>query len=284
MNGYDLKGLAHRALGARGNILKLRFPDESGVARTAYVPDDALWGLMREFFLLKIYQGLGVDLDRRFPVVVDAGAHVGLFSVLLSPRADRVVAIEASPYNFNLLENNLLVNQIDNVTPVNAALWTMEGEVGFQTSESSLEGFVSQEGARRVPTLTLNQLLAEYDRISLLKLDIEGSEVEVLMGASDDALSRVDTILGELEVEPGRRAEVDALIEKLQRLGFRTRVVDKTEVYRPSRVIDVVRNWSALRGHLLLKALQIAYVAAPISKPILKGKYDQVLLFSAERV
>jgi FkbM family methyltransferase len=54
--------------------------------------------------------------------VVDAGAHVGLFSLAASTFAKEVISLEPHPVNFKLLQLNLEINNTRNIISINKAL------------------------------------------------------------------------------------------------------------------------------------------------------------------
>ena len=68
---------------------------EEGVELRCTVNEDNLWIAVKDNLLLAEYEREGVSLRDVSGVVVDAGAHVGVFSLLASVHARSVVAIEA---------------------------------------------------------------------------------------------------------------------------------------------------------------------------------------------
>src|SRR5579885_1432959 len=55
-------------------------------------------------------------------IVLDAGANVGIFSILASRKAHKVIAIEPDPENYGYLLKNIEANHAENIIPVNIAL------------------------------------------------------------------------------------------------------------------------------------------------------------------
>ncbi|MES1243473.1 MAG: FkbM family methyltransferase [Acidobacteriota bacterium] len=148
-------------------------------------------------------------------VIVDGGANIGASSVdfaLRYPDA-RIIAIEPEEHNFQLLVRNSM--PFPNIFPVRGALWCKKacvqvidggsGAWGFQTVEGDLDG---RSVMQTVPAVTVDGLMEEYgiSFIDILKLDIEGSEVEVLE-TSASWLPRVDTLILELheDIRPSCR-------------------------------------------------------------------------------
>lgn len=144
--------------------------------------------------------------------IVDAGAYTGLSTAYFAMRYPdaMIIAIEPSGENFALLTRN--VSKLRNVCAINAALWNASGSLlltdpgrdywGLTVEELGIDVSVDRTGsvpASKVNALTISDIISKYeiDRINLLKLDIEGSEREVLSNAQP-WIDRVDAISVEL--------------------------------------------------------------------------------------
>lgn len=120
------------------------------------------------------------------PVILDAGAHVGM-SVLwwkrLFPRA-HVVAVEPSVANLALLRRNL--EGVDGVTVLHAALAGQEGRLRLDAPASgSAATHVHADGrGDDVAATTVGHIMASLgaDELLIAKIDIEGSEAQVFAG------------------------------------------------------------------------------------------------------
>jgi FkbM family methyltransferase len=115
--------------------------------------------------------------------IVDAGAHIGMSSILFAlkyPTA-RIIAIEPEPSNFAALIRNTAPYKT--ITPIQAALWREDGEVGLGASIAHPKGAfqIVENGQQRVRAITMDTLMREtgIDSIDLLKVDIEGAEIEL---------------------------------------------------------------------------------------------------------
>lgn len=125
-------------------------------------------------------------------VFVDIGANIGYDTLLASARVGRagqVVAIEASPRTFELLQRNLALNAASvNVRAVNAAVSDKpgtlalyevnKGNIGAATTLASRGGTLTAS----VEALPLDQILTadEIQRLRLIKMDVEGAEPPIL--------------------------------------------------------------------------------------------------------
>lgn len=135
-------------------------------------------------------------------VIVDAGAHVGLFSILVAranPRC-RVVALEPFSENHECLVLNLRAAGASNVTPLRMALGA-EGfgsmlAVGDRSIDHMLSRSPDPTSSDPIPVVPLDRLfdLAGTDRLAMLKCDIEGSEYDAFDSATSATLGRIDRL------------------------------------------------------------------------------------------
>jgi FkbM family methyltransferase len=126
-------------------------------------------------------------------IVIDAGAHVGYYSLLAARRvgpAGKVYAFEPDPANYQLLLDNIELNGYSNITAVNAALSNQEGHstLFLTTLDTGRHSLYRQDlplkGSVDVPATTLDAFLAAegWPNVGLVKVDVEGSEADLLDG------------------------------------------------------------------------------------------------------
>ena len=153
------------------------------------------------------------------PVILDVGANYGLATIALKaehPDAE-IVAFEADPAIAASPTTNLRAAGLDDVTLVRAAAWTCEGTMRF-AAEGSDAGRLGDDGGVEVPTVRLRDWL---DRdVDLLKMDIEGAEVDVLLDCAD-RLDRVGRLVCEYHSFAGRPQRLGELIGALEAAGHR---------------------------------------------------------------
>lgn len=117
-------------------------------------------------------------------VVFECGAHHGELTVLFAHGVGpegRVVAFEPVPGNVHILHRQLELNGIDNTEIVHAAVGRASGEIQM-TDESNAQ--VNKDGPGiRVPVVCLDDY--QHMKPSLLKIDVEGYEAELLKGAQE---------------------------------------------------------------------------------------------------
>ncbi len=161
----------------------------------------------------------------------DIGAHVGVFAcgaAHLVGANGRAIAFEPLSRNVAILRRNLDRNSIGNVTVVAAAVAAREGEQtlivtenpGGAVLESSGAVPDDREGTVAVPTVTIDGLIArgEIPPPDVVKLDVEGAELEALHGMHDTLRDHRPTIVYEVdgrttEAVAARQAPIRRLLE-----------------------------------------------------------------------
>jgi FkbM family methyltransferase len=149
--------------------------------------DDAI---IPEIFEHKSYELYGGP--KPGDVVVDAGAHVGFFTIRTSKLVGSdglVIAVEPHPENYEMLLQNIRINSLNNVIPIKAALGNREGfaELSIDRKWTSGHSIAFRKGANsvRVPLMTLDSLVKKLGlaRVDFIKIDVEGAEYMLLEGA-----------------------------------------------------------------------------------------------------
>lgn len=132
----------------------------------------------------KVIKGLVKEGD----IIVDAGANIGYYTILLSRAVGskgKVYAFEPGKECFDLLRRNVKLNRCYNVVLINKALSNKEGKIKFYINEqdkgssSMLKDSLGTEVI--VEGTTLDKEVTEP--IDFMKMDIEGSELQALQGA-----------------------------------------------------------------------------------------------------
>ncbi len=143
-----------------------------------------LWAFMRLHERDAPFQR-SLALIRPGDVAVDVGAHAGIWSLLAAARGARVHAFEAVPEMAERLRDHARINGQENNIVVHVA--AAGAEVGLRPFFAVREGnsgassFASGAGEEiEVPVVTLDSIV---DRADVLKVDVEGAEIQVLHGA-----------------------------------------------------------------------------------------------------
>ncbi len=118
-------------------------------------------------------------------VAFDLGANHGFFSMLLARHAKCVVAVEPFAPNIAVLERHLGMNRITNCEILRAGAGRENGTAFFETGMNHATGRICATGAIEVNIVSLQELVKRYGPASVIKMDIEGAEVEVLAGGAE---------------------------------------------------------------------------------------------------
>ena len=215
---FWLKSDAYRAFG-----FLLGRAGKSGVfafrgRRIHYLEGESTACQIREIFFDESYDFLSKTDS---PVILDCGSNIGLSALYFHmkfPKADLTV-IEAHPGVYSILERNLGSWGI-NPRRIQAAAWTNFNGVEFalnQVDGSSIHGSGKKIEVR---SIRLKSLIAEYDSIDFLKMDIEGAELEVLLDCASE-LYRVRQLFVEFHAPKGSEQKLPELLTLLRTVGFR---------------------------------------------------------------
>lgn len=143
--------------------------------------------IYHEIYSRKVYNR--VREIQKDDVVIDVGAHIGVFTLRAARRAVEglVIAVEPHPLNYRLLMENVKRNNLKNVVALNLALSNYNGTANlYESVFSGLHSLVTRKGKFvRVPVKTLDRMVEELRivKIDVIKIDVEGGELDVLKGA-----------------------------------------------------------------------------------------------------
>jgi len=187
-----------------------------GYRMTVDFADRAAWIYQfRDIFMHDCY---GIRLLPDAPRVIDGGANIGMFTLYTLWRrpSARVVAVEPSRDNLALLRKNLSRVPASTVDVRAGAITRFGGQARLCGAFSDSLHIDGTRG-EAVAAMSLAELLAEPT--DLLKLDIEGAELEALEGAGS-RLSAVRRVVLEYHNYRGRQGELPRLMLVLQDQGF----------------------------------------------------------------
>lgn len=135
--------------------------------------------------------------------IFEIGCHHGLTTALLSKRLPngQVHAFEALPGNLEILKRNMSLNQCDNVVPIGAAVGDRSGEIRMKSKSNSAVLAGAARG-QLVPVVSIDDYVDQTRVVpDILKIDVEGFEINVLEGARRTIADRRPAILIEVHTE-----------------------------------------------------------------------------------
>lgn len=180
----------------------------------------------REFFVYDRYKEFDLNNCSN---VIDIGASVGLFTrYMLNKGATNIASVECDDRSITALIGNFIHNK--KVKIIGKAISDSEGEKTLYWRDdnplvNSLDGEGSEfqhydkPNTKIVQTTTLENLISNLDWgvIDLLKIDIEGSEWDVISSTSDHTFSQINKVLLEYHWPKGR---LQPVIDRFTSLGF----------------------------------------------------------------
>lgn len=159
---------------------------------------------------------LPMDARKELKLVIDVGANLGSWcsAIALLTKAKKIIAYEPDPDIFSQLQQN--IQRFPNILCKNIALGSSVKKVSFNVERMhqlssmltiSNEGRnihgISQDNSKQITVsmTTLDNDLKEYDEISLLKIDVQGYEHEVLLGAKE-VINKTKVLMIEVHYHP----------------------------------------------------------------------------------
>jgi FkbM family methyltransferase len=197
-----------------------------------------------------------LELLDNHDVVVDVGANIGFYSCIAASRTKHTVAVEPSSRNLRFLYKNLWDNRFSNVEIFPMGLGAQSGLAriyGFGGTASFVLGWAQarETHSTLVPLSTLDTIMAGrfQDKKLLIKMDVEGFELDVLAGASETLCRNpkptwlVEIMLGG-ELVPGRiSGKFAETFEVFWKHGYRSRKLNaEQEEVGPADVEQWIAN------------------------------------------
>ncbi|MFU8797127.1 MAG: FkbM family methyltransferase [Gammaproteobacteria bacterium] len=156
--------------------------------------EEATKQIIEEVFIDKIYDFVA---DNETPFIIDCGANVGISSLFFKEKYPHceIVCFEPDPNAFAALTMNIEFNNLSNITLINKALSSKDGEVDFyghiynSDPDSRGNSIVKAWGSRggfSDKTTVLSTRLYINKTVDFLKIDIEGAEFKVVSTAIND--------------------------------------------------------------------------------------------------
>ena len=225
---YDAQ--TNELLGNKEIVINNTHPN---IPRFNYKPFDCNYVNYHEFFIDKCFSGLGLeDLD----TVIDIGANVGLFAkYMYSINAKKVILVEANPYLKESIETLLDDDNERSVLYMNPIYkehtkipfrFSMENTtIGSNYFGSDDPNYAQLTSVIECDTITLDDILKDnnYERISLLKCDIEGGEYPFFESITDEQIKMVDKFMVEFHLNLNH--EIDPILEKLERNDYEYEII-----------------------------------------------------------
>lgn len=152
-----------------------------------------------------------IHLDFEPKVIIDLGANCGMASIYFAnkfPQA-KIIAVEPETENYLMLKKN--AQKYEQIITYKKGIWNKTCNLIIQDNGLGFWGFseseATEQSSNTVSAITLSQIIKDndLDQIDILKVDIEGAEVELFSKNADEWLAKVRVIIIELHdwLRPG---------------------------------------------------------------------------------
>lgn len=180
--------------------------------------------LKREIWNQEIYY---FESKKGSPLIIDIGSHIGI-SVLYFKSiypSSKIFAFEPNPYSFETLNENISINGLEDIKTVNKAISSKKGHSilyidagsnGWESNSSLIPGsWNEKENTKPIPIecVTLDKYTKDIACIDMLKIDTEGTEIEILKSIKGE-LSKVENIA--VEYHPRRNQKIKKVLDFLK--------------------------------------------------------------------
>ena len=163
--------------------------------------------------------------------IIDAGAYIGDSSLAFTKLTSaNVHAFEPFEESFNKMLENIKLNDVDNIVPVNSSLSDRNGEEKIYLSGNNVQGITSDKNIRRydsvfnIKTMTIDNYVLENDlNVGFIKVDVEGAEQRLLKGAIETIKTQKPFLILSIYHNPSDFFEIKPWIEKLD-LGYNFKI------------------------------------------------------------
>lgn len=226
------KGLIEIALTSRAKNLKI-FMDRG----YADHPETFIEMFIGEPYLKRLPDSIR---QKRNPVVIDIGAHIGLFALyayaeLISPL---VYAYEPDPNNFKMLNKNIAINNLSStIKPFNVAVGDsgvskfFSSDIGSMSTTQEVRDLGIDAGTGKyinIRSVSVTEILNKFKHIDIMKMDCEGSEWKIIEKMSTKRLNIGYICMEYHEFAGKKRGYIEkVLAKKGYKVYFRDRDNDK---------------------------------------------------------
>ncbi len=176
-------------------------------------------------WLLEEYSKQGFEI-RDTDIVIDIGAHIGLFALFSSQfcKNGKIYCFEPVKENFELLESNLELNNIDNVIVANTAISINCGIVTVYLDKDESGHSMYGTGSKQidVKSLSLQNVFDsnKLEKCNLLKIDCEGEEYKIIDSLPIQYFDKINKMCIEYHFVDTKPHLLQDMVKKLKSLSY----------------------------------------------------------------
>lgn len=193
-------------------------------------PGSADATILNEVWIKKLYTPKGFEIKEN-DIVIDVGAHIGIFSTFAAFYAKKglVYSFEPLKENFYLLEKNVKINKLKNIKFFNKGLGKKQKFVKLYIFENkasnSTKIFENKNNYVLICLVELKKIIDKINKkINLLKIDCEGCEYEVLFNLPSSYFEKIDKIVLEFH-DINKKYNYKTISAHLRKMNFKVIIV-----------------------------------------------------------
>jgi len=177
----------------------------------------------------RYYEGDLLEAIRRYGrggTYVDVGAHYGNHTAyfLLESGAEHVVAFEPDPRNFKVLSGTVAANDLQERTTLhNVGVHDVWTQARLEGRSGNTGNFMLVEEGGDCPLVRLDDTIADIGTISVIKIDVEGAESNVIRSGLGVIARDKPILTVECRKGTGFEGLLDQAVALLAPLGYRTK-------------------------------------------------------------
>jgi FkbM family methyltransferase len=236
-----------------GNIERYKPVDINFLQFKFSVPDalSFIWQF-KEIFVEEYYR---FEANSETPVIFDCGANVGTSCAYFKYRypKSRIIAFEPNPNIASYLTKNINCISLEDIEVITKAVWTNNNGVNLGMDEADASSIHLEKNKTKVESARLKDYLEKEKTVDMLKIDIEGAEVEVLKDCKE-SLTNVKNIFVEYHSYRDEPQSLSAVIDVLESAGFRYFVMQPE-----NRVSPLINNFNKSNPGMDLQLNIFAY-------------------------
>lgn len=165
----------------QGSLMRLD-KEDTGITK------DLLLDGIREPLITRAFTGMLLPSD----ICLDIGANIGYYALQEAKVCRKVYAVEPVLQNYLLLRQNIDLNHYQNIWPYNLAMGESsgDGEIAISPMRNMCSmygdnGYREYAGKEKVLVSTIDDFLKGKDMPSVIRMDVEGYELNILKGAKE---------------------------------------------------------------------------------------------------
>ena len=180
-------------------------------------------------WLVEDYEVSGFNINNE-DIVIDIGAHIGLFSLFVSQycKNGKIFSYYPIEKNFRILKENIELNKIKNIIHFNSAVSNQSNKlkIFIDSDDSAHSIFESDRDFIEVNSTTIKSIFDENEikNCNLLKLDCEGAEYQIIESIPKEYFLKIDKMIIEYHKANENPKLYKKLIQNLKDNSFKIKI------------------------------------------------------------